>query len=126
VDCFGRGDALQERACPSETQCQNTSILTLPLSLRLVVKRSFSGTEIFLANSAQRTYEILGNILPLCAGCNTCICSALLWIIDITANIANVFHFFTSPVFLFIITYNACVRKGFSKIIIIPLKLSKK
>ena len=60
VDCFGRGDALQERACPSETQFHNTSILTLPVwdALNLLKK-------IFLVSCLQsRTAQTFGLVLP--------------------------------------------------------------
>jgi hypothetical protein len=54
------------------------------------------GAEIVLAYSAERTYEIIGNIFPLSTCRHSVIGCALSWVIDIAANVTYVFHRNTS------------------------------
>lgn len=48
--------------------------------------------EGFLADAAERAGEIFRKVFPLCTGLDAGIRAAVLFIVDPTANIANVFH----------------------------------
>ena len=52
--------------------------------------------ELIFTYAAQRTRKVFGKIFPLCAGGNAVIGIADGFVIDISANIANIFHFIFS------------------------------
>jgi len=59
--------------------------------------------EGILANSAERTFKVIGKVLELCAGCNAVLGIAQFLVVLPSANLANVFHIFTSLCFFIII-----------------------
>ena len=52
--------------------------------------------ELFFTYAAHRALKVFGKIFPLCAGGNAVIGIADGLVIDISANIANIFHFVSS------------------------------